>query len=371
MAWPDNKPTGVYSGGPYTWQDPKVYYSKAIAGKDWVFKDETGIPSQPPYNILPRIIPNLVWDKNAPFPMNDSWGYHDAATGNGRYDLYYKEMIKRLGEPASMEDFSNKMQLMNAVGYQGIFEAAGHKLNDIGGVMLWKLNAAFPSVFWQVYDWYMMPNAGYYFMQKACEPVHIQLNLASNKVTVVNRAYKSAVNLTAQADLYSLDSKSLFHESVNVGLSPSEVKETSSLSTVLTEAKGVTFVILNLKDGSGKVISRNTYWLSGNNDFKSLNEMPVTSVQAKIIRTEKMKNETRWTLQVTNTTSKLAFFIRPQVIIDGEEVLPSFWSDNFFTLVPSETTTVTVSCPMVKVNGKKPGIKISGWNVTEQVLAIN
>ena len=49
----------------------------------------------------------------------------------------------------------NKMQLMNAIGYQGIFEAAGHKLNDIGGVMLWKLNAAFPSVVWQVYDWYL------------------------------------------------------------------------------------------------------------------------------------------------------------------------------------------------------------------------
>jgi len=370
MAWPDNKPTGVYSGGPYTWQDPKVYYSKAIAGKDWVFKDETGIPSQPPYNILPKIIPNLVWDKNVLFPMNNSWGYHDAATGNGRYDLYYKEMIKRLGDPVSMEDFSNKMQLMNAVGYQGIFEAAGHKLNDIGGVMLWKLNAAFPSVFWQVYDWYLMPNAGYYFMQKACEPIHIQLNLANNKVTVINRTYKPAANLTTFADLYSFDSKSIFHESVNVVLSPSEVKETSELSEVLAGAKGVTFVILSLKDGSGKVISRNTYWLSAGNDYKALNEMPVTSVQVKVLKTEKMKNETRWTLQVTNITNKLAFFIRTQVMVDGEEVLPSFWNENYFTLAPSETTTLSVSCPLMKVNGKKPEIKISGWNVTEQVVGL-
>jgi hypothetical protein len=256
---------------------------------------------------------------------------------------------------------------MNAVGYQGIFEAAGHKLNDIGGVMLWKLNAAFPSVFWQIYDWYLMPNAGYYFMQKACEPLHIQLNLANNNVTILNRTYKPAENLTAQADLYSLDSKSIFHESVNVGLSPSEVKETSALSSALTESKGVTFVILNLKDGSGKVISRNTYWLSGSNDYKGLNEMPVTSVQVKVLKTEKMKNETRWTIQVTNLTGKLAFFIRPQVMVDGEEVLPSFWNENYFTLTPSETTTLTVSCPLVKVNGRKPQLKISGWNVTEQV----
>ena len=81
---------------------------------------------------------------------------------------------------------------MNAIGYQGIFEAAGHKLNDIGGVMLWKLNAAFPSVVWQVYDWFLQTNAGYYFMQNACEPLHIQLNLVNNKVTVVNRRYKPA-----------------------------------------------------------------------------------------------------------------------------------------------------------------------------------
>ena len=79
----------------------KIYYKKAIAGKDWVFKDETGIPSQPPYNIMPKIIPNLVWDKKLPFPLNNTWGYHDAATGNGRWDLYYKEMVKRYGEPES------------------------------------------------------------------------------------------------------------------------------------------------------------------------------------------------------------------------------------------------------------------------------
>ena len=100
-SWPDNLPSGVYSGGPYTWQDPKVYYSKAIAGRDWVFKDETGLPSQPPYNIMPKIIPDLVWDNKLPFPLNNTWGYHDACTGNGRWDLYYKrdaQKIRRSGK---------------------------------------------------------------------------------------------------------------------------------------------------------------------------------------------------------------------------------------------------------------------------------
>src|SRR5450759_2400049 len=289
-SWPDNQASGVYSGGPYTWQDPLVYYKKAIAGKDWVFKDETGIPSQPPYNIMSKIIPDLVWDNTLPFPLNNTWGYHDDATGNGRYDSYYKEMVKRYGDPVSMEDFCNKMQLMNAIGYQGIFEAAGHKLNDIGGVMLWKLNSAFPSVVWQVYDWFLEPNAGYYFMQNACEQNHIQLNISNLKVTTLNRTYKSLANVTAHVEIFSLDSKSIFSEEAIFNLGPTEVKETTDLTSVISKANGIVFVVLNLKNSAGKVISHNVYWLSNDGVYKSLNEMQKTKVNAKVILSSKGKS---------------------------------------------------------------------------------
>ena len=152
-----------------------------------------------------------------------------------------------------MEEFSDKMQLMNATGYQGTFEAAGHRLNDIGGIMLWKLNAAFPSVVWQVYDWYLEPNAGYYFMQNSCEPLHVQLNALSNVVTVLNRTYRAIPNLTVEADVYGLDSRLLSHQSAAVSLGISDVKESLSLAELLKSAKGVSFVVLNLKDVGGKV----------------------------------------------------------------------------------------------------------------------
>jgi hypothetical protein len=362
-SWPDNLPGGVYSGGPYTWQNPVSYYKRAIAGEDWVFKDETGIPSQPPFNIMSKIVPNLVWDKNLPFPLNDTWGYHDACTGNGRYDLYYKEMVKRYGEPKSMEDFCNKMQLMNATGYQGIFEAAGHKLNDIGGVMLWKLNSAFPSVVWQVYDWYLMPNAGYYFMQNACEPVHIQLNLSNKKVMVLNRTYKSVSGLTAQADIYNLDSKPVFHENVDVSLAPTDIKETSSLDKILDEAKGISFVILNLKNSSGKVISHNAYWISDDGDYIMFNGLAETNINIDFIKEEKGRINREWTFQITNKTDRLAFFIRPQLMLRGEEILPSYWSESYFTLAPGESTTVSVTCPVAKLAKGDPVLKVSGWNV--------
>jgi len=370
-SWPDNLPGGVYSGGPYTWQDPVSTYKRAIAGRDWVFKDETGLPSMQPYNIMPKIVPDLVWDKTLPFPLNHTWGYHDAATGNGRWDQYYQNMVKRFGESESMERFCDKMQLMNAIGYQGIFEAAGHKLNDIGGVMLWKLNAAFPSVVWQVYDWFLMPNAGYYFMQNACEPVHIQLNLNNNKVTVLNRTYKQVPGLTARVDVYGLDSKKMFSENVNVTLEPTDVRETSSIDNILKEAKGISFVVLNLKNSSGKVISRNFYWISEDGDYKPMNDMEKTNLNVTVLKHEKEKNDKKWIIQMTNNTSKIAFFIRPQLLSPSEEILPSFWSESYFSLAPGESTTVSVTCPSASLVNSDPVLKVSGWNVQVTELGLN
>ncbi|MFO7621358.1 MAG: beta galactosidase jelly roll domain-containing protein [Bacteroidales bacterium] len=367
-SWPDNLPGGVYSGGPYTWRDPKDYYRRAIAGRDWVFKDETGIPSMPTYNILPKIIPDLVWDKTLPFPLNHTWGYHDAATGNGRWDLYYREMVNRYGEAKSMEEFCDKMQLMNAMGYQGIFEAAGHKLNDIGGVMLWKLNAAFPSVVWQVYDWFLQPNAGYYFMQNACEPLHVQLNLSDYRVAAINRRYKPAPGLTVTATLFGNDLKPVFNQSAGLSLSPSEVKEAMSLAPEIEKIRGVTFVVLNLKEGAGKTVSNNTYWLSSDGDFKAMNEMREVDVNVKVQLRGVKNAEKEWGVEISNPSDRLAFFIRAQLMSGTDEILPSYWSGNYITLAPGESMKLTVSCPVSLSMGVSPRLRVSGWNVAEKLV---
>jgi exo-1,4-beta-D-glucosaminidase len=369
-SWPDNKAAGVYSSGPYTWQDSREYYRLADNAKDWVFKDETGLPSQPTYNSLIKIIPNLVWDTKLPFPLNHSWGYHDAATGNGKYDQYYEAMVKRYGPPKSMEEFSDKMQLMNATGYQGTFEAAGHKLNDIGGIMLWKLNAAFPSVAWQVYDWYLEPNAGYYFMQNSCEPVHVQLNPLDFVVSVINRTYRAIPNLTVEADVYGLDSKLLSHQSAKVSLAISDVKENFSLSNVLAGSKEVNFVVLNLKDSSGKVISHNTYWLSADNNYTSLQTMPRTKVATTVLNEEQIRSETVWTLKFTNSSKKLAFFINPRLMGNDKEILPAFWSSNYFSLAPGESMIAKVSASTAALTGKKIEMLVKGWNVEKNTFSL-
>jgi len=364
-SWPDGKPGGVYSGGPYTWQDPVEYFRRADAGRDWVFKDETGIPSQPPYSSLPKIITNLVWDKNLPFPLNHSWGYHDAATGNGRYDRYYNEMVKRYGQPVTMKEFSDKMQLMNAVGYRGIFESTGHKLNDIGGVMLWKLNAAFPSVMWQVYDWFLMPNAGYYFMQNACEPVHIQFNPKDLVVEYVNRTYKPIKNLKAEIKILNVQSTLIFSRSETINLEGPSSIQGITLAGQLEKNPGVSFIIMNVRNNTGGLVSHNVYWHSPSNDYTTLNSMAETKILVKVKGSLVSTNEIKWTMNISNPSDKIAFFINPRLMADDEEVSPSFWSANYFTLAPGESIDITVGCPIEKIWGKMMFLRIEGMNIPE------
>jgi beta-galactosidase/beta-glucuronidase len=362
-SWPDDQPAGVYSGGPYAWVGEQQYFSLVDKGRDWVFKDETGLPSQPPYNSLVKIIPDLVPDSSLPYPLNNTWGYHDACSGNGKYDIYYKTMVSRFGKPENLKDFSLKMQLLNGSGYRAIFEAAGHKLNETGGVMLWKLNAAFPSVIWQIYDWYLEPNAGYYFMQNACEPVHVQMNEDDSAIVVVNRSYIPRTRLRYQVELFTLEGKSVYKKSDLLDIGATTVKQVLTLNHELEGRSGIYFLDLNLTDAAGHAVSHNVYWLSRDHDFNSLKRMPAAQVQARLIKTETTSlHDNKRTYEFSNPSGQLAFFINPQLWNDGEEIMPSLWSANYFSLAPGEKIIVTVSYP-VALSGNKPTLKMDGWNV--------
>lgn len=370
-SWPDNKPAGVYSGGPYSWKDAKVYYSLADTAKDWLFKDETGIPSQPPLNTLRKVIPDMVWDSTLPFPMNNTWGYHDACTGAGMYDQYYENMVTRYGQPMDIDSFSNKMQLMNATGYQGIFEAANSKIDENGGVMLWKLNAALPSVIWQIYDWYLLPNAGYYYMKKACEPVHIQFNHDDSAVAVINRSRFPQKGLMAYATLYDIQGKVIGKEqgSVNDVEGDHETKP-FSLQTLLKKNSSFSFILLKLKDNHGNTVSDNIYWTSEGNDYQALNKMQPAQIMAGRIEKTAADGRLKINLTLKNTGSQLAFFTRLQLEQGGEELMPTLWSDNYISLVPGEEKEITVTLDKRDLGSGSLNVVISGWNSARKVIKV-
>jgi hypothetical protein len=199
-------------------------------------------------------------------------------------------------------------------------------------------------------------------MQKSCDPVHIQLNLNDSVATIINRYHKPVAGLTADMSVYSLNSEPVFVKTVQLNMGAEETRAVLSLANILKQAGEIRFVLLKLKDASGNEISRNTYWLDPKSDFKPLMEMPRAAAELKILKKDAGSVQSGWTVQVKNPTGKVAFFVRLQLMQDKEEITPSLWSCNYFTLAPGESIQVQIKIP-ARYKLLNPVIQVSGWNV--------
>ena len=147
-------------------------------------------------------------------------------------------------------------------------------------------------------------------------------------------------------------------------------KETFSLVSVLAKQEEVVFVVLHVTNTVGKIISQNVYWMHPRHDYTSLSQMKPAKVQVKLISTVKEKTDYKYTLEFTNSLDQLAFFINPQLMLNNEEIMPCFWSNNYFSLSSHESIMVTVNCPLSKLNGSQLMLMTSGWNVAKQEMML-
>lgn len=369
LSWPDNGPAGTYSGGPYYWVQPQTYYQLADTNKYWVFKNEVGLPSVPSMDVLKRFIPDYKPDSAVPYPLNNTWGYHDACEGNGKYSYYDGAIRKEYGKPKSLADYVEKAQMINAVNYRAIFESVNKNMSHNSGVLLWKVNSSWPSVMWQLYDWYLRPNAGYYYTKKACEPLHIQFNYDDHYITVVNKQNKTDEHLQISADVYDINMNMIDKQFRKTTIGPDRAKEI--FNVLPTQKSGIYFIDLNLRNEVGKIISHNFYWFSPDHDYKKL--MTLEKTQLSVTRYIEIKNSQEQVyINFRNQTGKLAFFINPEIIDDStkQEVLPCYWSDNYFSLLPHSQKTVVVSFGKNDVKGNKPYLLIKGVNITPEKIPL-
>jgi hypothetical protein len=198
-------PLGMTDNGEpdYTWYPHEFYYDMVLKVKDEMFKNELGVPSIPTLSSMKKFIFDLgKGERNAIYPLDKNWAHHGAWDDFGgnqyAFKAYDNAIRKRYGTPTSAEDYIRKAQYVNAGSYRAMYEAANHRMWDITqGVMLWKLNSTWPSVLWQLYDWFLNPNAAYYYTKKALEPLHIQLNENNYTVSIINTHHKQHNNLTA------------------------------------------------------------------------------------------------------------------------------------------------------------------------------
>ncbi|MGB3629937.1 MAG: glycoside hydrolase family 2 protein, partial [Terracidiphilus sp.] len=101
-------------------------------------------------------------------------------------------------------------------------------------------------------------------------------------------------------------------------------------------------------------------------DFTALNQLPMVTLTAKVEPLEG-KIAGRRLLQVTlhNPTNQIALMAHVQLRRkSGERVLPVFYSDNYVSLVPNETKTITIDAADTDFKGEDALVVVDGWNVS-------
>jgi exo-1,4-beta-D-glucosaminidase len=95
--------------------------------------------------------------------------------------------------------------VMNYENTRSFFEAWNAGENDTTfGTIFWMLNGVWPSVHWNLFDWYYAPGGGFFGAKKANEPVHIAYDYFTGRVVAYDSTLTARTGLTATATLYNI-----------------------------------------------------------------------------------------------------------------------------------------------------------------------
>ena len=372
---------GVHDGSPYKQVNPMQHYENTASPRGSRvdgFNPEYGAPTLPTVEILREMM-----DEKDLWPINkEVWDYLD---GNGFHlmSTMYTDLVNNYGKSSSIDEFAQKGQLLGAINSKSIWEVWNYNKLDYGdrfcsGLLFWYHNCSMPQVASRMWDWSLEPTASLYHTANSLEPLHTQFDYLKNTVSVVNDYYREFKNYKVIAQVYDINSKKVFEESAVVNL-PSDGVVNDALTIRFPEnISQVHFIKLILKDEKGKDVSSNFYWRSNDkyegsktltgpaaSGFEDLSKLK----QAKVKLTYKVReDDNNYFVDITlrNTSGQIAFFNQLQFLNSKmSPIRPSFYTDNFFSLMPGEKKTVTIETAKGKL---KDGavLALKGWNINKQ-----
>jgi len=372
-------PTGVKMRGPYDYVPPDYWYLDKFYGGAFGFNTETGPgPEIPVLESLQKMIP-----KDSLWPIGSSWLYHAARVTFHNLTAYNYAMNERLGYATNLTDYLRKAQYLNYEGMRAMFEAFEANKFKATGIIQWMFNASWPKLWWQLYDFYLMPNGAFYGARDANEPLHISYNYGDTGIDVMNNTSEKENKLSAQITVYDFSMNKVLEKTVEVNnLKSDEVRDVFKLPTEMDVSK-TWFLDLRLFDKQSNNVSTNFYVLSTQGD--SLDEKKSTwyitpqsqfadltmlqklpAVKLTTSETEMVDGDsTIVNVKVKNPTSHLAFMVYLNLKKEksNESVVPVFWKENYFSLLPGEERTIPVWCHTSDLDGQKAKVVIGGWNV--------
>jgi exo-1,4-beta-D-glucosaminidase len=375
--------SGVKMTGPYEYVPPVYWLADTNAGGAYGYNTETSPgPAIPTRESLEKFIP-----KDHLWPIDEIWNFHAGGERFTTINVFTDGLNRRYGQATSLDDYERKAQAITYDGERAMFEAYGRNKYTATGVIQWMLNNAWPSLIWHLYDYYLVPAGGYFGTKKALEPVHVQYSFDDNSVAVVNSTYEPFSGMKVSARIYNLDAteKSSKDATLDIGADSStkafDLPNTDGLTTTY-------FLKLELHDAKGKLVSDNFYWLSKKldtldwagkkdtvytpqkdfADLTGLSQLPQVSLSTTVVN-HSAHGRGSSAVTVKNPSKTVAFMVHLRMTRgkSGEEILPVFWSDNYFSLLPGEQRTVTATYDFTSLQGREPVAVVDGFNVTPAV----
>ena len=346
----------VVSGhGPYRMLPVKEYFTLKNGAR--TFHSERGMPNVMTFESLQRTFsPEGLW------PQSGEWGMHDYTLESAQRASTFNAIIaKGYGEPKDVREFAGLAQWVNYDGHRAMFESrSAHRM----GLLMWMSHPCWPSMVWQTYDYYFEPTAAYFGIKKACEPLHIQWNAATDEVEVVNYHARHRAGLKAVAQVLNMDGSVAWEKEAEV-----DSREDTTVKCFKLEypdgLSDVHFIKLVLKEGD-RVVSENFYHRGKEEgNYQALKQLPRVSLQEDMECRQTPEGEWLAVVTLENDSRTPALMIRLNIVgkNDGLQFLPVFYSDNYFALLPGEKKTVEVRWKDVDTRGNRPKLEVTGYNV--------
>ncbi len=350
---------GVSSHGPYFWRSPRYFYAFNES-----FKTEVGSVSIPTLESIQGMMPKQDWET-----INDDWAQHDLAAGAQRGNEYPFLLARRYGPIRNLADLARKGQLANYETFRAMYEGRNAEMfKSTTGILTWMSHPAQPSFVWQLYHYDLEPNSSLYAAKKAAEAIHVQLNESNGAIQVVNNTPDALKDLRVHMTLYDILSKVASDKTYPVAEAAGSTTVKAAQIEVPANISDVYFVKLELIGADGRLLSTNFYWQNvAQDDFTDLVKLPKTGLEISGA-THEESDRTRMTVTLHNASQAIALMTHLQLRKKDsrERVLPVFYSDNYLSLVPGESRTVTIETATRNLAGEQPLLFVDGFNVEVQ-----
>lgn len=381
---------GIKMDGPYVWEPPAYWYADTHNGGAFGFCAEEGGETPPPMESLKKFIPpDELWPMT--FGTNSPYSYH---AGKGEFNnikTYNAGLDNRYGAPTNLSEYSDRSQLQNYEAARGQFESMAAraynpatKTGAATGTIFWMMDNSWPTIHWNLYDYYFKPAGSYFGAKKANAPVQAMWDYLTGKVTVFNATLTDRPNMAVSAAVYNIpDLTEKFSKQMTLDV-PADLATEAFTIPEIGGLSTTYFVRLQLKDSAGKPVSENVYWYSTQPDVFNFSKSdwyitPVTNYANLTGLNQLAKNSDLQAfatpaageaqIHFTNANkTNIAFFVHAEVIgSNGDEIAPIRYSDNYISLWPGETKMISAR---FDAENKPVSIRIQGYNVPEFSLRL-